>query len=233
MGEEKITAIVLAGGSGKRMGAALKKQYLSLAGRPVLYYSLKAFQDSRADKIILVSNEKEYCMKEIVQKYGLDKVAEIVPGGAERVDSSYAGLRAAEGSDYVLIHDGARPFLTGEVIDASICAAKEHGACAVGMPVKDTVKLADADGFAEKTPDRGRTWQIQTPQAFSYPLILKAYEKVIKERPHGITDDASAVEYGHFAKVKLIFGSYGNIKITTPEDMVVAEALYRHILSEF
>lgn len=229
MQREKITAIVLAGGSGKRMGAACKKQYMSLAGRPVLYYSLKAFQDSRADEIILVASEKEYCQNEIVQKYGLDKVAKIVPGGKERFDSVYAGLQAADGSAYVLIHDGARPFLTGDIIDASICAAKEHGACAVGMPVKDTIKLADAEGFASETPDRSRAWQMQTPQAFAYPLILRAYEKALAERPQGITDDAAAVEYGNFAKVKLICGSYGNIKITTPEDMAVAEALMRNM----
>lgn len=225
MSGEKIMAVVLAGGSGSRMGAACKKQYLTLAGRPLLYYALKAFQESRADGIVLVSNEEAYCRTEIIERYGLDKVKKVVPGGAERMDSAYAGLRAAAGCDIVLIHDGARPFLTQAMIEASIAAAKEYGACVVGMPAKDTVKIADGDGFVRETPDRGMVWQAQTPQAFSYPLILKAYEAVTAERPDGVTDDASVAERGCPAKVKLIFGSYENIKITTPEDMALAEVL--------
>ena len=227
MQKEKITAIVLAGGSGARMGAACKKQYLLLKGRPLLFYALHAFEEGSIDEIVLVANEEEYCRQEIIEKYGSKKVSQIVPGGAECYDSVYAGLLAAAGSSYVLIHDGARPFVTQEIISAAVEGAKRYQACAVGMPVKDTVKIADGDGFAVQTPKRSLVWQIQTPQAFSYPLILKAYEHVLEEAPDGITDDAMVVEYGGYAKVKLLQGSYKNIKITTPEDMVLAEGLLR------
>lgn len=226
MRNEKITAIVLAAGSGSRMGASCKKQYMSLAGKPLLYYALQAFFKSGVDEIVLVTNEADYCRREIIEKYQIGKVARIVPGGAERYDSVYAGLLASEGSGYVLIHDGARPFVTQEIIQASIEAVKIYGACAVGMPVKDTVKIADTDGFVIQTPKRDSLWQIQTPQSFSYTLIRRAYENLLAKRPEGITDDAMAVEYGGYAKVKLLQGSYRNIKITTPEDMIVAEGIF-------
>ena len=225
--QKKITAIVLAGGSGTRMGGDCKKQYLSLDGKPILFYSLHAFQQSRVDEIILVTNEREYCRNEIIRKYSLNKVKKIVPGGKERFHSVYAGLLAAKDCGYIFIHDGARPFLTEDMIEESIDAVKIHFACAVGMPVKDTIKLADDEDFAAQTPKRERVWQVQTPQTFSYPLILKAYQKILKEQPKGITDDAMVVEYGRYAKVKLIPGSYENIKITTPEDMAVAEAFLK------
>lgn len=228
MKKEKVTAIVLAGGSGKRMGGACKKQYMLLGGRPLLYYSLKTFQESCVDEIVLVTNEAEYCREAIVQKHGLDKVAKIVPGGEERYHSVYAGLLAAEECSYVLIHDGARPFVTKDMIDNSLAEARNCQACILGMPVKDTIKIADKDGFAEHTPKRERVWQIQTPQTFFYPLILKSYQKILKERPEGITDDAMAVEYGGCARVKLIQGSYENIKITTPEDMKIAEMFLKN-----
>ncbi len=227
MRSEKITAIILAGGSGKRMGTACKKQYMLLGGRPLLFYALRAFEESCVDEIVLVTNEEAYCRRELVEQYGFGKVTRIVPGGAERYDSVYAGLLAAEGSGYVLIHDGARPFLTQELIDTAIEGAKKYLACAVGMPVKDTIKIADEDGFAVQTPRRDLVWQIQTPQAFSYPLILKAYEHVRERMPEGITDDAMVVEYGGYARVKLLRGSYRNLKVTTPEDMVLAEGFLK------
>lgn len=224
MQKDRITAIVLAGGSGKRMGGDCKKQYMLLDGKPILYYSLKIFQESSVDEIVLVTNEEEYCQKEIIQKYHLDKVTQIVPGGAERYHSVYAGLLAIKECDYVLIHDGARPFITQDIVNGSIAAVKEYSACIVGMPVKDTIKIADDRNFTKDTPAREKVWQIQTPQTFSYPLILDAYQKVLAEKPAGITDDAMIIEYGNYAKVKMIPGSYENIKITTPEDMVIAEA---------
>ena len=227
MQTEKITAIVLAGGSGKRMGDTVKKQYMLLAGYPVLYYSLAAFQKSSVDTIILVTNEKEYCQKEIVQAYHFDKVTKIVSGGAERYNSVYAGLLAAEGSSYVLIHDGARPFVSQEMIDYSIETVKKYRACAVGMPVKDTIKIVDKSGFTVTTPKRETVWQVQTPQTFSYPLILAAYEKVLAKQVEGITDDTMVAEYQSDVRVKLIEGSYDNMKITTPEDITVAEALLK------
>lgn len=230
MSEEKITAIILAGGSGKRMGGDIKKQYMLLAGYPVLYYSLKVFQESCVDEIILVTNEEEYCQKEIIEKYHFHKVKHIVPGGAERYDSVYAGLIAAENCSYVLIHDGARPFVTQKMIEDSVEMVKTCHACVVGMPVKDTIKIADEEDFAIKTPAREKVWQIQTPQTFSYSLILEAYEKILADSPNGITDDAMVVEYGRQSRVKLIQGSYENLKITTPEDIIIAEALlYKRI----
>lgn len=224
---EKITAIVLAGGSGKRMGSDCKKQYMLLDGKPLLYYSLQTFQKSAVDEIVLVTNEAEYCQRELVDKYHLDKVKKIVPGGAERYNSVYEGLKAASDCDYVLIHDGARPFVTEKMIQDSIQAAREYQACVIGMPVKDTIKIADDAGYAAETPDRSHVWMIQTPQSFSYPLVVKAYEQVLKEQPNGITDDAMVVEYCHLAKVKMISGSYQNIKITTPEDIAIAETFLK------
>ncbi len=224
MQNEKITAIVLAGGSGKRLGGSCKKQYRSLNDRPVLYYSLKAFQESPVDEIVLVTNESEYCKKEIIEKYNLSKVIKTASGGKERYDSVYAGLLAAEDCGYVLIHDGARPFITQDMIRESIDAVKKYGACAIGVPAKDTIKIADEEGFAGQTPKRERVWQIQTPQSFSYKLILEAYQQIMREKPKGITDDAMVVEYGNYARVRLVMGSYQNIKITTPEDLVIAEA---------
>lgn len=227
MQKEKITAIVLAGGNGTRMGGSCKKQYILLNNKPVLYYSLKVFQESPVDDIVLVTNEEEYCRDEILKKYNLNKVSKIVPGGAERCDSVYAGLLAANDCRYVLIHDGARPFVTQDMIQTSIDAVKIYHACVIGMPVKDTIKIADEDVFAKKTPKRESLWQIQTPQTFSFDLIVNAYNKIMKEKPKGITDDAMVVEYGNSAKVKLLPGSYKNIKITTPEDLAVAEAFLR------
>lgn len=234
MQKEKITAIVLAGGSGNRMGAACKKQYMLLAGRPLLFYALDAFEISPVDEIILVSNEPDFCRQQIIQKYNLQKVTQIVPGGEERYHSVYNGLAAAAGSRYVLIHDGARPFLTKDIINRSIEAVRLHQACITGMPAKDTIKIADPEGFAAQTPSRDTVWQVQTPQTFSYPLILKAYQSIMKKMPEGIavTDDAMVLEHTGGTKIKFILGSYQNIKITTPEDLLIAEAFLKEMKGE-
>lgn len=222
----KTTAIVLAAGSGKRMNSKVHKQYLLLKGKPVLYYSLKAFEDSQVEDIILVvgAGEIEFCRKEIVEQYGIEKVRAIVEGGKERYHSVYEGLKAAGKTDYVLIHDGARPFVTREIIERTIGAVCEHKACVVGMPVKDTIKIVDENTFAKETPNRSNVWQVQTPQAFSYDLIYDAYTKLLAGEDSTITDDAMVIERMTNYKVKLIEGSYQNIKITTPEDLLVAEA---------
>ncbi|MCI5584588.1 MAG: 2-C-methyl-D-erythritol 4-phosphate cytidylyltransferase [Lachnospiraceae bacterium] len=232
MQEKKIAAVCLAAGRGKRMESKVQKQYLLLGNKPILYYSLAAFENSRVDSVILVvgTGEEEYCRKEIVEAYGFTKVKAVVPGGKERYHSVYQGLLAAGACDYVLIHDGARPFLNQEIIERCIEGAKDCNACVAGMPVKDTIKLADADQNIETTPDRSRVWMIQTPQAFSFPLIKEAYSKLMaleaagKASPVPVTDDAMVVEYFLGEKVRLVQGSYENIKITTPEDMKVAEA---------
>ena len=224
----KTTAIVLAAGSGKRMNSKVHKQYLLLKGKPVLYYSLKAFEDSQIDDIILVvgAGEIEFCRKEIVEQFGFRKVRAIVEGGKERYHSVYEGLKVAGGTDYVLIHDGARPFVSQSIIERTIAAVCEYKACVVGMPVKDTIKIVDENVFAKETPNRSDVWMVQTPQAFSYPLIYDAYTGMLAQEDSAITDDAMVVERMTDYKVKLIEGSYQNIKITTPEDLDVAEKFF-------
>lgn len=226
--EKRHVAIVLAAGTGSRMKSDIPKQYLDLKGKPVLYYSLKAFEDSFVSEIILVTGTewKEYCRTEIVEKFHLEKVRKIVSGGAQRYDSVYRGLCEAEGADYVYIHDGARPFLAEEILERAREAAEESDAAVAGMPVKDTIKIADEKQFVKETPLRSSVWQIQTPQVFSYDLILEAYRKLFEKKEYeGITDDAMVVEKMMKIPVKLFQASYQNIKITTPEDLILAEIL--------
>lgn len=228
---KRVTAIVLAAGSGKRMNSDVHKQYMMLVGKPVIYYALKAFEESEVTDIVLVTEagEEEYCRREIVERYGIRKVSAIVEGGKERYHSVYEGLKAAVGADYVLIHDGARPLVTADIIARSIKAAEESLACVVGMPVKDTIKVVGEDGFAKETPNRSTLWQIQTPQSFSYALIADAYQKVIASGDTVVTDDAMVLEKVTGQSVRVIEGSYCNIKITTPEDLMVAEAYLKNM----
>lgn len=222
-------AIVLAAGQGKRMNSAVQKQFLLLNGRPLLLYSLEAFQKSKIDRIILVTGKEEieYCREEITVPYGITKVDTIVAGGRERYHSVYEGLKAAEGCEEILIHDGARPLVTEKMIHDALDGARKYGACIVGMPVKDTIKVSDQEGFVVSTPDRSYLWQIQTPQAFHYSWIRGAYDRLFsrEEYQQGVTDDAMVLETMTDHRVRLMEGSYGNIKVTTPEDMAVASAL--------
>ena len=221
----KNVAIVLAAGQGKRMQSKVQKQFLLIKDKPVLYYTLSAFENSPViTDIILVTgkDEIEYCQREIVEKYDFNKVRKIVAGGKERYHSVHEGLQAVADTEYAFIHDGARPFVDNEIIERVYAAVKEHKACVVGMPVKDTIKIADEAGFAAQTPDRKKVWQVQTPQTFEFQLIKEAYEKLLIEEPEGITDDAMVVETMTDHKVKLVEGSYRNIKITTPEDLEIA-----------
>ena len=236
MEKKYCTAVVLAGGSGKRMGTKVHKQYLMLKGYPVLYYSLKAFQDSAwIDEIVLVSGagEEEYCQKEIVEKYSFSKVHKIVAGGAERYNSVWNGLQQITEKDgFVYIHDGARPFVTEELIERGIDCAKTYKACAAGMPSKDTVKIVENDQKVASTPDRSRVWNVQTPQIFQYALVKEAYEQALSHDCSRITDDAMVVEaYGNHG-VWLYEGSYKNIKITTPEDLEIGEIFAREIFGK-
>lgn len=233
--KDKVTAIVLAAGQGKRMHSNVQKQYLLLRDRPLLYYSLKVFQESFADEIILVvgTNEEAYCRHEIVEKFHFTKVTKIVEGGKERYHSVANGLRETDGKGYVFIHDGARPFLTQEILLRAYEAVREHHACIVGMPVKDTIKIADENGFAQTAPNRDRIWQVQTPQVFTAELAKKAYEEllikeeVLQSQGIQITDDAMVVETLLHHPVKLVEGSYENIKITTPEDLKIADSFLK------
>ncbi|MBQ7581362.1 MAG: 2-C-methyl-D-erythritol 4-phosphate cytidylyltransferase [Lachnospiraceae bacterium] len=238
---KRCAAIVLAAGKGTRMGSEISKQYLPLLGKPVLFYSLQTFEKSFVDDIVIVAaeNEIEYCRKEIVERFDFHKVKQIVAGGKERYHSVACGLRAVD-CDYVFIHDGARPFVDETMLARLFDAVCEYGTAIAAMPVKDTVKIADEDGFAISTPDRNLVWQMQTPQTFAYRPIREAYEKLLEAEtsesagapaacgPGGglhITDDAMVMETFGTLKVKLVEGSYRNIKITTPEDMKIAEAL--------
>lgn len=232
----KTVAVVLAAGQGKRMHSDVQKQYLLLQDKPVIYYALKTFQDSFIDEIILVTGkgEESYCQSEIVDKYNFSKVRKIVAGGMERYHSVANGLKAVEGEGYVFIHDGARPFLTEEILMRAYDMVKEYHACVVGMPVKDTIKIVDENQFAKLTPNRENLWQIQTPQAFSIELAKEAYGKLLEKeeelKANGIciTDDAMVVETLLQHPVKLVEGSYDNIKITTPEDLDIARYLILH-----
>lgn len=219
------TAVVLAAGSGKRMGTKVHKQYLLMGGKPVLYYSLNTFQESPLiDEIILVcgSGEEEYCRCEIVEKYGFEKVSAIIPGGAQRYDSVWNGLQKTK-DGYVYIHDGARPFVDGEMLARAYRCVSECHACVAGMPSKDTVKIADEDNTVQQTPDRSRVWLVQTPQVFDTDLIRRAYARLMEQDEITVTDDAMVAEQMLGCRVKLFSGSYENIKITTPEDLAVAE----------
>ena len=230
MDKKKYTAIILSAGTGSRMKSNMPKQYMELLGQPVIYYSIKAFEDSPVDEIVIVCSADyiEYFRHSIIEKYGFKKVKAIVQGGKERYNSVYEGLKAANGTDYVLIHGGARPLVDNEIIVRSMHTVEKEKACVAGMPVKDTIKVSDELGYSANTPDRKSLWQIQTPQCFEYDLLAQSYDKLFSDMSYGksvpaITDDAMIVEYGSDTKVKLIEGSYENIKVTTPEDMGIAE----------
>ncbi|MDY3919747.1 MAG: 2-C-methyl-D-erythritol 4-phosphate cytidylyltransferase [Candidatus Limivivens sp.] len=226
MEREKNAAIVLAAGQGRRMHSKVQKQYLLIQGKPVLYYSLKQFQDCPfMDEIILVTGEDEiaYCQKEIVERFGFTKVTRIVPGGAERFHSVYNGLCAIDHCDFVYIHDGARPFVDQEMLKRARADVKEKKACVAGMPVKDTIKISDGSGFAVSTPQRSLVWMVQTPQVFDFSLIYGAYQDLIASGRSDVTDDAMVLECMTGRKVWLTEGSYRNLKITTPEDLEIAE----------
>jgi len=220
-----ISAIILAGGKGKRMGTDISKQFIIVKGKPVLYYTLSKFLKCKAiDNIILVlpKDEIEYCVKEILEKYSL-KVNKIIEGGKERQESVYNGLKACVNSDVVLIHDGARPFVSERIIQDGIRYAWEYGAAAPGVMPKDTIKTKNSEGFSTQTLNREDLVAVQTPQVFKWSTIMECHEKIKKDKIV-VTDDTMVVEmYGH--KVYLYEGEYNNIKVTTQEDLLIAEYL--------
>lgn len=213
------------------MGADIPKQFLMMGEKPVLYYSLKVFQDSDViDEVVLVIGKEyqEYCKEKILTPYGLSKVKTMTEGGSERYFSVYEGLKACGQCDFVFIHDGARPFVSEEIIRRCLNGAKEYRACIAGMPVKDTIKIVDDAGNVEDTPPRERVWQVQTPQVFEYDLIYNAYSEMMRKSVSGITDDAMVIERFSEEKVRMIRGSYENIKITTPEDIKIGEKFLKN-----
>ncbi len=238
--KKRCTAIILAAGSGSRMKSTTAKQFMLLGGKPLLWYSLQAVEQSEIiDDCILVTGESDipYVQREIIEKYGFRKVESVVAGGSERWESVGKGLAALQDkarefpnrNGYVFIHDGARPFLTEEIIRSTFDTVQKYHACVAAVPSKDTIKLADENEFAISTPDRRRVWVVQTPQVFDTELIVKAYtslwekaEAVGKENI-AVTDDAGVVELFTDCSVKMAESSYRNIKITTPEDLKIAE----------
>lgn len=229
----KIDAIVLAGGRGLRMGGRTPKQYMDIKGKPMLYYSLAAFEESFVDNVILVCNEGEedHCRKEIVIKYGLNKVNKIVPGGKERFDSVYNGIMASSGCDYIYIHDGARPLVSQYILDRCQHYVEKYRAAVAAHPARNTIKIADENRFISSTPDRDKVWIMETPQVFEYGLARSAYEKLmasrnrLKEAGVNVTDDTMVVKMFEDVDSYLVEDPYCNIKVTKPEDLTIAEAL--------
>ncbi|WP_411169510.1 2-C-methyl-D-erythritol 4-phosphate cytidylyltransferase [Clostridium sp. MB05] len=220
-----ISAIILAGGKGKRMSSKISKQYIELKGKPILYYTLTKFINCKeVDNIILVlpKDEIEFCKREILEIYSL-KVDMIVEGGKERQDSVFNALMEINDSEIILIHDGARPFTSEKIIKDGIKYAKLYGAAAPGVTPKDTIKVVDENGFSKHTPDRKDLFAIQTPQVFKLEVIKECHKK-IKEENISVTDDTMVVEH-YNNKVYLYNGDYTNIKVTTPEDLILAEKL--------
>ena len=211
------------------MGSGIPKQYMLIKSRPLVYYALKAFEESTVDEVILVTGEDEidYCKEYIVDRYHFNKVTKIVPGGWERYASVYFGLEAIEDADYVLIHDGARPMINAELVQKCIYYVKKYRACVVGMPSKDTIKVVDEENYAVRTPERKTLWQVQTPQCFVTAEIREAYQKMMEAGDDSVTDDGMVMETYGIRGVRMIKGSYENMKITTPEDMLLGEAILK------
>ncbi|MGD6874448.1 2-C-methyl-D-erythritol 4-phosphate cytidylyltransferase [Sutcliffiella horikoshii] len=216
--------IVLAAGQGKRMKAGKNKQFIELEGKPVIIHTLSVFEaDPWCIEIKLVINEKEKdIFKELLHQYPVQKIKEMVIGGEERQDSVYNGLTSLQSAEIVLVHDGARPFISQEVIHHLVKKAAKEGAAIVGVPVKDTIKRVSKAGVVEQTVERSSLWSIQTPQAFRYAILKEAHDKAKAENYLG-TDEASLVERIH-VPVHIVEGEYENFKLTTPEDIILAKA---------
>lgn len=224
-----VSVIIAAAGMGNRMQSNVNKQFIYINNKPVLAHTIEKFEKCRyVDEIIVVSKESEinYCKRQIVKRYKFNKVTKIVRGGKERQDSVYNGILALDRrTDIVISHDGARPFVSNKNIVDSIEGVAEYGACVIGTPVKDTIKIIGEDKNVDSTPKREMIWAAQTPQSFTKEIIMKAYREAIDDNFVG-TDDSMLVErLGIY--VKMIRGSYENIKITTPEDIIIAEAILK------
>ena len=200
----------------------LDKLFASLGNVPLLAHSVMAFNESSLVHAIVIATSAHNLgdVQRLVRNLGLEKVESVVEGGARRQDSVLKALRSLEGSDIALVHDGARPFVDESMIERAISTASETGAATAAVPVKDTIKVANPDMTVSDTPTRDSLWAAQTPQAFAYGLILEAHSLV----DYDVTDDAAMIEaIGH--PVHLFMGSYDNIKVTTPEDLHIAEAI--------
>ncbi|MDO4975920.1 MAG: 2-C-methyl-D-erythritol 4-phosphate cytidylyltransferase [Eubacteriales bacterium] len=237
MSQKRTTAIVLAAGKGSRMGAGQNKVYLDLHGKPVMTYALEAYEKSQIDEIIVVASpgDEAFVEKEMVQKYGFSKVKKVVAGGRERFESVYFGLLACEETKeehYILVHDSARVFIRPEQINECIDAVEKYKACTMAVPTKDTIRIIDAEGYPALTPRRSDVWQMQTPQCFMLSEGIAAFQAMMESGDSDITDDVMVLErYGN-RRSKMIMGSYENMKLTTPEDMIVGEMILKRYLGD-
>jgi 2-C-methyl-D-erythritol 4-phosphate cytidylyltransferase len=225
----KTDALITAAGKGRRMGEKMKKQFISLGGIPLLLYTLKAFEEFEGIEhihLVLDGGDFEYCRREIIQRYGVKKVIQLVPGGDRRQDSVWNGLKAMEGHcDTVIIHDGVRPFVSAAILKRLLAAMEDVQAVVTAIPAQDTIKRVDRSGNVLDTLRRNTLFHIQTPQGFRYDVITEAYKRAIEEEIWG-TDDAYFVERMG-VQVKVIEGSSFNIKITTPEDIALAHSILK------
>lgn len=236
---KRVAVVIVAAGKGLRMGTEVPKQYLKVNGKPVLWHTVRAFSRSCCDDIIVVcpKGDEEYVGSDILQGV-TDKLRTVIPGGSERFDSCGLGVEAVAGlahrPDYVLVHDGVRALISDDVINSVLEALKTHEICCPGVAPKDTIRLMGEDGYAAKTIDRSSLRIIQTPQGFRTDDILRAYQKFASDRTAGIdsvgdiTDDAMLVAHYENKKIYLTEGSYENIKITTPEDILLSEQILRN-----
>lgn len=204
-----------------------KKPYLELLDRPILAHTIGVFDRSTVvDTIFVIVDETDFdaCRSVVIEPYGFQKVGGLVPGGGTRQDSVFNGLKALpHDTEFVIVHDGVRPFVTDEIIFTCLEAAADCGAAVTAVPVKDTIKITDRDEFVVDTPDRSQLWAVQTPQVFRRDVLIEAHQHARREQIQ-LTDDAALVEQLGL-KVKCVMGSYSNLKITTPEDLTVAKAL--------
>lgn len=232
--------ILLSAGSGSRMNSSIPKQYMKIMGKPVLYYSLRCFEDCPFVKeIVIVASEGDIGMvkKDIVDAYGITKVKKITPGGKERYNSVHNGLKVLDKTDYVMIHDGARPCIDSGILERLKDSVIRDKACTPAVLSKDTIIISDEDGYIKATPDRSSVWNVQTPQTFEYEGIRDAFRKYMKATAANknndtnlnnaaninITDDAMIWELYDKRPVRIVKGDYGNIKLTTPEDVISIE----------
>ena len=222
------SVVIVSAGRGSRMKADINKQFLKIGDKEVIAHTIdKFYNNENIGEIIIVvrEDEKEFFQENVIDKYGYKNI-KIAFGGKERQDSVYNGLKALDKNcEIVLIHDGARPFVTDEIIETSIECAQKYNCAIVGVPVKDTIKIVNENNDVCDTPSRNKLWSIQTPQVFDYSLIMKAHEKAKVDKYYG-TDDSMLMEYLGY-NVKVVEGSYNNIKITTPEDLKIAEEILR------
>jgi len=221
--QQKVGAVIVAAGESQRMGG-MDKVFATLGGEPLLLQATRAFQECPLiNQIVVVVNAKniEQC-RQLVAGEGWSKVTDVCPGGRRRQDSVAAGLKLIKNCEWVVIHDGARPLVTLDLIERGLAAARETGAAVAAIPVTDTIKVAGEDRIVRETPPRQNLWAIQTPQVFRVDIIIEAYQRANGD----VTDDASLVEQSGY-KVKLYMGSYDNIKVTTPDDLTLAEVLWR------